>query len=104
MRGGLRFDELNVDAYAFTDALDAPLQYVADIQVPPHLLHVEGLALVSKRSVAGDDEGTGNPREIGCETLGHSVDEVLLLGIAADICERKYDEGKARGAELFRRR
>ena len=33
--------------------------------------------------------------------LGDAVDEMFLLGIAADIGEGQHDEGKARGAGFF---
>ena len=39
-------------------------------------------------------------REVGGEILGHAVDEIILLGIAAEVRERQHDDGASRGAEL----
>ena len=54
-------DELDIDAHAVSAALDAAFEDIADVQFAPDLLHVERLALVGERRVAGDDEGASYP-------------------------------------------
>ena len=49
-------DELHIDAHAVSAALNAALEDIADVQLAPDRLHVERLALVGERRVAGDHE------------------------------------------------
>ena len=94
----LRVDELNVDPKAVAAALDAALEDITDVQLPANRFHVERLAFVGERRVARDDEGSSDAREIGRQALGDAVDEIFVLGIAADIGERQDDNREARGA------
>jgi hypothetical protein len=41
-------------------------------------------------------------REVGGQTLGDAVDEIVLLRIARKIHERKHHDRKVRRAELVR--
>ena len=70
MIAGLGVDKLHVDAHAVTAALNAALKDIADVQLAPDRLHVERLALVSERRIAGDrrkrpecakDRSSGSP-------------------------------------------
>ena len=56
----LGVDELNVDAHAGSAALDAALQHIADVQLAPDLLQIDGLALVGECGVAPDHERAAN--------------------------------------------
>jgi hypothetical protein len=47
-------DELHVDAHAISHALNAALEDIADVQLAPDRLHIEPLAFVGKRRVAGN--------------------------------------------------
>ena len=49
-------DELDIDAHAVSAALNAALEHIADVQLAPDRLHVERLALVGERGIAGDHE------------------------------------------------
>ena len=89
-------DQLDVDAHAVSAALDAALEHIADVQLAPDLLQIDGLALVSEGRVAPDHERAANARKIGRQALGDPVDEMLLLRIAADIGERQHDDRQAR--------
>ena len=93
-------DELHVDAHAVSAALNAALQHIADVQLAPDLLHVDGLALVGERRVARDHDRASYPREVGREAFRDPVDEMLLLRVAADIGERQDDDREARRADF----
>ena len=60
-------DELDVDAHATSHSLDAALEHIADVQFPANHLHVERLASVSERRIAGDHDCAAYPREICSE-------------------------------------
>ena len=53
-------DELHIDAHSVSAALNAALQHIADVQVASDCLHVEPLALVNKRRIAGDHDRASN--------------------------------------------
>ena len=103
VRAGLGVDQLHVDAHAVSAALHAAFEHIAHVELAADLLQVDGLALVGEGGVAADDEGAGNAREVGRQALGHAVDEIFLLRIAADIGEGQHDEREARRLALFRR-
>src|SRR5271166_1046398 len=100
---GFGVDELHVEAHAVSAALNAALEDIADVQLAPDRLHVERLAFVGERRIAGDHDGAPYPREVGREALRDPVDEMLLLRIAANIGERQDDDREARGSMLARR-
>jgi hypothetical protein len=59
------------------------------------LLHIDGVAFVRKTRIAGDDEQSTNAGERGDDLLDHPVDEIFLLGVAAQIgegqhCDRRF--------------
>src|SRR5260370_18354883 len=96
-------DELHVDAHAVSAALDAALEDIADVQLAPDRLHVEPLAFVGERRIAGDHDGVSYPRKVGREALRDPVDEMLLLRFAADVGEREDDHREARRGGFFGR-
>jgi len=96
-------DELHVDAHSNAVALDAALEHIADVQLAPDRLHVERLAFVGERRVAGDHDRASYPREIGRKALRDPVDEMLLLRAAADIGERQDHDREARRDRFFGR-
>src|SRR5271165_427166 len=103
MTSGFGVDELHIDAYAVSAALNAPFEDIADVQLAPDRLRVERLAFVRERRIAGDHDGASYPREIGRETLRDSIDEMLLLQIASDIGEGQDDDREARRGGFFGR-
>src|SRR6516225_4007144 len=76
--------------------LNASLQDVAHIQFARDLLVTERLSLVGLGSVASDHETAGDAREVSGQVLGKAVSEILLTGIAAEICEGQNDNRHAR--------
>ena len=91
MVAGRRVDELGVDAQAASAALDAAFENIANVELAPDLLGVDGLALVGEGSVARDDESIGDARKVGGQAFRDAVDKMLVLGVAAKICERQDD-------------
>ena len=85
MRAALSVDELDIDAHAVAAALHRAFEHVAHVQFAADLLHVNRLALVGEGRVARDHERASDAREIGGKALGHAIDEIFLLGVAADI-------------------
>jgi hypothetical protein len=49
------------------------------------LLGFDRLVPIGERSIARDHETVRDPRQIGCEILGDSIREILLLRIVAQI-------------------
>ena len=91
MIAALGVDELHIDAHAVPAALNAALEDIADVQLAPDRLHVERLALVGKRRVAGNDVSAPNAREIGRQALRDPVDEMLLLRFASNIGKQRSE-------------
>jgi hypothetical protein len=54
MFAGLGFDQLHVHAKPLATALHRAFERVADVQLSPDLLHIDGLAFVGERGIAGD--------------------------------------------------
>jgi hypothetical protein len=84
-RGGI--DELSCDAHPVGRFANAPFQYIAHPQLTPDLLHVDGAPLVCEARVAGDDEQRLEMRQ-GCnDVIHHSVREIFLFRIGAQVGE-----------------
>ena len=92
----LAADQLPGDPHPRAGLADAALQHEAHAELLAHLLHVDGLALVRERGVAGDDEQPRDLREVGDDVLGDAVAEVFLLGVAAHVVERQHDDRRSR--------
>ena len=103
MIAALGVDQLHVDAHAISAALDAAFEHVADVELAPDLFEIDRLALVGEGGVAADHEHAAHARKVGRQALGDAVDEIVLLGIAADIGERQNDDREARRGGFFRR-
>ena len=78
---GLAVNQLYVYLGLFTNPPHAAFEHVADTKFSANQLHVDGLALIGKGRVAGDDEAVGNARQIGGQVLGDGVSEIFLLWI-----------------------
>src|SRR5262249_39101523 len=72
---------------------DATLQDVSRAQLPPDLPDIDRLALVLEGGIASDDREVGEPRQLGCNILGHAIAEVVLLGVTVKIRERQHRDG-----------
>ena len=96
MRAGLRLDQLNVDPHPISATLHAALEQIAHVQFAADLLDVGRLALVGEGGAPADDECAVNARQVGSQALGHAVDEIVLLGPAADVGEGENDDRQTR--------
>ncbi len=94
----LGVNQLDIDAHALAAALDAALEDIANVELAPDLLQVDGLALVGEGGVAPDDERAADAREVGGQALGHAVNKILLFGVAPHVGERQHEQRKARRA------
>src|SRR5450631_386298 len=90
MRSGFCVYELNVYTKSITASLRRTFQHIADIKLATNLLHIKGVALECEGRIAGDHERSGNSRKVRSQALGHAINEVLLLRIAADINEWQH--------------
>ena len=79
MIAALSVDELDVDPHSICRALDASLEHVAHVQLASDLFEIDRLALVSEGGVSADHQHPAHSREVGRQTLGHAVDEIVLL-------------------------
>ena len=101
---GRPVDELGVDPHPAGAALDAALENIADVELAPDLPRLDRLALVGEGGVARDDDGVGEPREVGRQALDDAIDEQLVLLAAAEAGEGKHDDRAARRPGTLRRR
>jgi len=63
------------------------------MQVTSDLAGIDGLALVGERGFAGDDKAARQRSgEIGCQSVGNSVDKIILSRIAAEVDEWQDDD------------
>ena len=90
MRVGERIDQLRGDAHPVATFAHRAFEHVAHPQFAPDPLHIDGLALVRKARIAGDDKQPPYAREYGDDLLDHAIDEIFLLGVAAHILERQH--------------
>src|SRR3954452_3701489 len=94
MRAAFGLDQLGADPYALARLANASLQHISHAQVAPRLFGVYGPTLVGKARIVRDDEQPFDAGEPSDDVFHHSVGEVVLLRIAAQVLERqKGDRG-----------
>jgi hypothetical protein len=64
-------------------------EHIPDVQLAADLFNVDGFSPVRKSGVAGDDERAADARQVGSQAFGYAVDEIILLGTAADVRKRQ---------------
>src|SRR4029079_16879899 len=87
MRAGARVDELRVDAGSASHPAYAPLEHISDAQLAADLPGIDGPALECECSVPGDDEASGDSRQIAGQIFGDAIGEVLLARIATQVAK-----------------
>ena len=94
MIAGFGVDQLYIDPEPVAAALYRALQRVADVQFAADPLHIDRFALEGECGVARDNERAGDARQVRGQAFGHAIDKIVLLGIAANIRERKNNDGQ----------
>src|SRR5215472_3816902 len=79
MRPVTRIDQLRRDAHSTSGFAHRALKNVADAEFATDLLHIYGLAFVSKTRIARDNKEPPNAAQRGNDLLDHAIGEVLLL-------------------------
>ena len=90
MVAGGAVDQLGGDPNPVASFADAAFQHVGDAERLRDFLHVDRLALEREGRVARHHRQRGHLRQIGDDVLADSVAEILLLGLAAHVDERKH--------------
>jgi len=85
MRAALCVDQLRGDAHATASLAHRAFEHIADAQLAADLFHIDGLALVRKARIAGDDEEPADAGKRSDDLLDHAVGEIFLLRVAAHI-------------------
>ena len=96
MRPGFSLDQLRADADAVAASPHRAFKDIAHAKLAPDLLHVDRLAFVGEARISRDDEQPADAAERGDDLLDHSVGEILLLRIPAQIGERQHGDRRAR--------
>src|ERR1700689_2857596 len=86
--------QLRVDPKSVAATLHRTFEYIADVQLAPDLFHIDSFTLEGKRRGAGEHERAGDMRQVRGEALGHAIDKVVLLGIAAEVREWQHYYGQ----------
>src|ERR1700730_10885715 len=97
MRAGDRVDQLPGNADPIAAFAHRAFEHIAHAKLMPDLLRIGRLALVRETRIAGDDEQPADARERGNDLLYHAIGEILLLRVAAHICERQHRDRRLIG-------
>jgi hypothetical protein len=85
-------DQLARDTNAIVGFAHAALEDVPHAQLGGHVAHVDGLALVGERGVAGDDEEPSLSGETRDDVFGETIRKIFLVRIAAHVLEGEYGD------------
>ena len=85
-----RIDQLDSDADLVGGLTHAALQHVLDAQLLSYLSLFSRFSLVGEAGIARDHKEAGKPREVIDQLVADTIAEVVLLRVAAQICERQY--------------
>src|SRR6516162_11101125 len=91
---GFSVDQLYVYPKPVAAALHRTLKHIADVQLASQLLYVHSFSLEREGRVARNYERAVDARQVCGQALGDTVHEVLLLGIAADVCKGQNHDGQ----------
>ena len=97
-------DELRGDSQPVARLADAAFEHRADVQAPPDLPHVEGLALERKRGGSRHHAQILDVRQAVDQLLGDTVAEIFLILPSAHVHERQDRDrgGRSSVAPLLR--
>ena len=84
---GARIDQLARYANPAAGFSHASFEHVPHAELAADLADIDGLALVGKRRVAGDDEELADPGQSRDDVLRDAVGEIFLLDIGRHVVE-----------------
>src|SRR6516164_393058 len=87
-------DQLSRNSQSASGLAHAAFQYISNTQFATHAFYVSRFTLVTERRVPSDDEQRFEPRQRCSDVFGHTISEILLLGIAGQVLKRKYRNGR----------
>ena len=90
-------DQLNGNPHEVARLADASLQHAADPQFLPDLTHRNIRSLVGHHRRLGNHLQSGDFRQGVDQLLGHTVGEVRIIGIGADVDQREHGDAIHRG-------
>ena len=93
MIAGFSVDQLHTHPEPVAATLHRAFEHVADVQLASELFEINRRSLVGKCGMSADHERAADTRQIRGQALGHTIDEIVLFGIAAEIGKRQNDDG-----------
>jgi hypothetical protein len=87
---GCGVDQLTADTHAATGLPHAAFEHIAHAELAPDLFYVDRAALVGEGRVSGDDEQRRVMRQRGDDLLDHTVGEIFLLWIGAQVLKWQH--------------
>src|SRR5258705_12657931 len=90
----LGIDQLHVHPKPIAVPLHRAFEHVADVQFSPDLPYVDFLSLIFEGAVPADYKQVAGMRQVRGQTFGHTLHEIVVLRITAEIDERQHNDGK----------
>src|SRR5215469_14897789 len=94
MRSARRVEELRGNPYAVANAAQAAFENIAHTEFASDLADVDGAALISEARIARDHKEPLDARQASDDFLDHSVGQIFLFRITAQISERQDRDGR----------
>src|SRR5215207_6768198 len=83
-------DKLYVDTHSSCGTSGTPFKQIPHAEIACYPARIDRFFLICKSRVAGDDEQSSHPREVGNEIFGQPIGKMLLLRVSAHIHEGKH--------------
>src|SRR5207249_4747877 len=94
MRAGRCIDHLTGHAHTAAGLAHAAFYDISHAKLAADLLHVHGAALVGEGRVSRDYEKPVYACQAGDDVIDHSISEILLLWISAQVRKRQDRDGR----------
>src|SRR6516164_6995675 len=92
MRSARRVEELRGNPYAVANAAHAAFENIAHTKFASDLADVDGAALIGEARIARDHKEPLDARQASDDFLDHSVGQIFLFRITAQIGERQHSD------------
>src|SRR6516225_5763475 len=90
MHTGLDLDQLRGDADSLAKLAHRASEHIAHAQLAADPFHIDGAAPVGEARIAGDHKQPADAGQAGDDVLDHSVSEIFLLGVGAQVVKRQH--------------